>query len=368
MTLQRDSVAETTATDATGAPRTGPAIWCVSDGRAGIMNQTLALAAALAEPERASLLTHIQSEPDAYVDGPVILQPRGWRVLLPPDKWPDPELSLPREQAEALSPPWPDLWIAAGRRSIPFSRLMGEISEGKTMVVQTQDPRIDTEPFDLIIPPEHDQLQGPNVLPILGSPVWFSKQRVEDAQRRFSGLLKHDGQKVLVSLGGDSKTHRMTEMDAELIETAMRTHAKGRTYWISVSRRTPDHARERFRKLAKELRSVFWESEERDGPNPYVAFLSMCDVALVTEDSANMLSDPAFFGKPIHVLPLTGDSPRFDRLHKGFIKRGAARWFDGTLEPWAYPPIREAARAADGIVRLLLQKHPPPGSTPVADV
>ena len=73
-------------------------------------------------------------------------------------------------------------------------------------------------------------------------------------------------------------------------------------------------------------------------------------------------------GKPIHILPLTGDSPRFDRLHKGFIKRGAARWFDGTLESWAYPPIREAARAADGIVRLMLQKHPPAGSAPVADV
>jgi uncharacterized protein len=359
LTLQRDSEE---AIAAAPVRKTGPSIWCVSDGRAGIMNQTLALAAALAEPERARLLAHIESEADAHLDGPMILQPKGWRVLLPPDKWPDPELSLSREQTEQLVPPWPDLWIAAGRRSVPFSRLMQEISEGKTMVVQTQDPRVDLEPFDLVIPPEHDQLQGPNVLPIVGSPVWFAKDRVEDAQRRFGGLMKAPGQKVLVSLGGDSRTHRMTEMDADLIEQALKTHARGRKYWVSVSRRTPDHARNRFRKLAKSLDAVFWESEERDGPNPYVAFLSMCDVALVTEDSASMLSDPAFFGKPIYLLPLTGQSARFDRLHKSFINRGAARWFDGTLEPWTYPPIREAARAADEIVRLMLQKHPPPGS------
>jgi mitochondrial fission protein ELM1 len=36
----------------------GPSVWCVADGRAGILNQTLALAAALAEPERAAELAH----------------------------------------------------------------------------------------------------------------------------------------------------------------------------------------------------------------------------------------------------------------------------------------------------------------------
>ena len=84
----------------------------------------------------------------------------------------------------------------------------------------------------------------------------------------------------------------------------------------------------------------------------------MCDAALVTEDSANMLAEPAFFAKPIHILKLEGASPRFDRLHAGFISRGAARWFTGALDAWSYPPIREAGRAADAIVRLVLDRHP----------
>jgi hypothetical protein len=34
------------------------------------------------------------------------------------------------------------------------------------------------------------------------------------------------------------------------------------------------------------------------------------------------------------------------------------RWFLGDLNQWSYPPIREAARAADEIVKMLLERHP----------
>jgi hypothetical protein len=214
--------------------------------------------------------------------------------------------------------------------------------------------------FDLVIPPEHDGVTGPNVFPIIGPPVWFSRERVEDAKTRFAALKSAPAQKLLVSLGGDSKTHRMTEANATSIEAALTRLNEGRKLWISVSRRTPEHARVRFRRLATTLDAVFWETEERDGPNPYIAFLSMCDIALVTAESANLIADPAFFGKPTYLLKLDGGSPRFDRLHQGFIGRGAARWFTGGLHTWTYQPLQEAGRAADEIVRLLLDRHPNP--------
>lgn len=336
----------------------GPSIWCVADGRAGILNQVKALAAALAEPERATRLAHYESE--AHRSEPLILQPKGYQLLLRPEMWPSPMSALPEEQRTLLAPPWPDVWLAAGRRSIPYSRMMRELSDEETLVVQTQDPRGDLDPFDLVIPPEHDGLNGPNVYPILGPPTWFAQGRVEEAQARFEHLMEQQGQKVLVSLGGNSRTHRMTEAVIERIEKALKSIASGRRLWITVSRRTPEHARLRFRELAAALGAVFWENEERDGPNPYVAFLSLCDVALVTEDSANLIADPAFFGKPIHMMRLIGQSARFDRLHDGFIDRRAARWFNGELSTWTYTPVREAARAADEIVKMLLERHPPP--------
>jgi mitochondrial fission protein ELM1 len=336
----------------------GPSIWIVADGRAGILNQPKALAAALAEPERAARLAHIRST--AHRGSPVILQPGGFQLALRPDLWPAPVSALPDDQRDLLGPPWPDVWIAAGRRSIPYSRIAKASSEGKTLVVQIQNPKVSLSFFDLVVPPEHDKLTGPNVLPIVGPPVWFPSERIAEAQARFGALIRQPGQKVLVSLGGESRTHAFTEDDAAAIEASLLRLARDRQYWITVSRRTPQHARVRFRKLAADLEGLFWESEQRDGPNPYVAFLSMCDVAMVTEDSANMIADPTFFGKPVHILKLTGQSERFDRLYQSFIEHGAARRFTGQIETWSYEPLREAGRAADEIVRLLLERHPAP--------
>ncbi|HEX5006261.1 MAG TPA: ELM1/GtrOC1 family putative glycosyltransferase, partial [Hyphomonadaceae bacterium] len=200
-------------------PDTGPSVWCVADGRAGILNQVKALAAALAEPERAVKLAHIRSDAP---NREVILQPKGWQLLLRSDLWPSPMSALAEHQAKLLAAPWPDLWLAAGRRSIPYSRMIRQLSGGKTLVVQTQNPKVALSSFDLVIPPEHDGVVGPNVFPILGPPTWFSRERIDDARARFGHLLEKPGQKVLVSLGGDSKTHKMTDANVARIAADMR--------------------------------------------------------------------------------------------------------------------------------------------------
>lgn len=324
-----------------------PSIWVVSDGRAGIERQSLSLARAFIAREKLAVEPTIMR-----------LDPGGVQAKLPPEAWPAPLRALPPEQREKFARKpgneLPDLWIATGRRSIPYSRNIRRWSHGKTLVVQTQDPRTDLRAYDLVVPPEHDQLTGPNVLPILGPPTWWSGAEIEAAKARFPDLAGEDG--VLVSIGGDSKTHAMTEARIVEIENTLARLAPEHRLWITVSRRTPEAARQRLRKLARDHAARFWENEAQDGPNPYLAWLSACSAALVTEDSANMLADPAFFAKPTHLLRLDGRSPRFDRLHAGFIRAGSARWFMGRIERWTYPPIREAERAAAEIARLLAAK------------
>lgn len=274
-----------------------------------------------------------------------------------------PLAALPHDQRALLRSPWPDVWIATGRRSIPYSRRVRKWSGGRTLVVQTQHPRTELAAYDLVIPPEHDGLTGPNVFPVLGPPTYFAEADIAAAQSRFSDLAAETGPRVLVSIGGNSKTHRMTDQKVAEIDAVLRKlDADGARLWITVSRRSPETARARLRSTAEEIGARFWENEERDGPNPYLAFLTMCDAALVTEDSANMLADPAYFAKPTYIMRLEGGSPRFDKLHQGFIARGAARWFEGDIELWDYKPVREVERAADEIVRLLLERHPPPAA------
>lgn len=318
-----------------------PTVWCISDGRAGIERQTVALSNALSEV--ISIETKI-----------IRLNPRAPQVWLPPSLWPAPLAALPDNQRAQLIAPWPDVWIANGRRSIAYSLRAKAWSEGKSLIVQVQDPRVDPSRFDLVVPPVHDGVKGGNVIETLGAPVWFTQAQIDAAVAQFPDLASISKPKVLVILGGPSKRHRFNLARAHaIIDDLAKIAGSGAHLLITTSRRTPNEVTALFRAFAKTVEGNFFGDVTRDGPNPYLAWLASADAALVTEDSTNMMTDAAFFGLPIHLLRLEGGDARFDRLHAGFINAGAARWFTGGLEDWHYPPVRDAMVVAKAITACL---------------
>ena len=130
-------------------------IWAVSDGRAGIEAQVVGLANAVARKRPARIIVK-------RVGWKSWIGRLPWWLNLAPRSFLTPESDL--------TPPWPDLWIAAGRATLPLSIRVKGWSKKKTYVVQIQDPRMPTRLFDLVIPPKHDRLSGDNVFPITGSP------------------------------------------------------------------------------------------------------------------------------------------------------------------------------------------------------
>ncbi len=85
---------------------------------------------------------------------------------------------------------WPDLWIATGRATLPLSIAARRLSGGTTFVVQTQDPRLDPALFDLIVAPAHDDLTGPNVIAITGSPHRITPDRLAGAAPVFADRIE----------------------------------------------------------------------------------------------------------------------------------------------------------------------------------
>ena len=336
----------------------GPSVWAVSDGRAGNAAQVRAVLQALGDTRRWIQIAHIAGE--AHRADPLVLTPRiPWRWL-PADKWPNPVVALPKDQRDLLGPPWPTVWVAAGRRSAALTRAVRELSGGKTLTVQILDPKISSDNFDLLVTPAHDEVSGPNVIQTIGSPSYFPPDLIEQAGQSFADLADERGKSAIVILGGNSKAHTFTDAAAERLDSQLRTLAgQGWRLRITTSRRTPVQIVARFRAMADEIGARFWAGPE-DGENPYLAWLVFSDCAIVTEDSANMLSDAAWHNLPIHIARLEGRSEKFDKLHQSLIDHGAARLFGGVLETWAYPALREADRVADAIVAKLLERHPQP--------
>lgn len=318
-------------------------LWVVTDGRAGIENQALGLAEAVARLAAAQ----------------ITVKRVRWRTAirrLPTRLNPFPRLSL-QPGSDRIAPPWPDLWIGNGRASIPLSIAVRRWSRGRTFVVQLQDPLRSPRLFDLVVPPRHDRLSGPNVFPITGTPHRVTPERLAAEYERFRPLLDAlPRPRVAVLIGGRSKAFDISQATAVRLadEIAAAVEQARGSVMVTFSRRTPPAAERVLRQALGALPGVIWDGL---GDNPYFAFLAAADHILVTEDSANMPAEAAATGRPVHLLKVDGRQARKTRFHAELSELGIARPFTGELESWSYPPLRETERAAEDVLRRIAVAH-----------
>lgn len=308
--------------------------WVLTEGKAGMESQCLGIAEAVGLPVEVKR---------AHLSWP-------WSAFAP-RTFGNP-LDHTTRGSSPLMPPWPRLLIACGRQSIPLATTIRELSEGETFLVQTQNPRFDLTAFDMVVPPEHDSITGPNVMSIIGSPHRVTPKRLQKAKEHWADPLARQGKpRVAVLIGGTSKAYTMDRESAEGIARDLkRLAAQGAGLMVTASRRTPAAYEKLIRDSIAGTGAFFWSGQ---GENPYFGILAWADVILVTEDSVNMVTEAASTGKPVHILPLSGGSPKFDRFHAQMEDRGVTRPYLGKLEVWSYVPLRETERVAAQIKERL---------------
>jgi mitochondrial fission protein ELM1 len=255
--------------------------------------------------------------------------------------------------SDSIEPPWPDLWIGNGRAAIPLSIAVRRWSSGRTFVVQLQDPLRAPRLFDLVIPPNHDGLRGANVFGITGTPHRVTPERLAESRAQFAAAIDRLPQpRIAALIGGKSKAFGLSPPRARTLagQIAAALRASGGSLLLTFSRRTPVDAKAILEQALGAYPGMIWDGE---GPNPYFAFLATADYILVTEDSANMPAEAAATGKPVYLLKMDGAQARKRRFHAELADLGIARPFEGVLEPWSYPPLRETERAAREVLRRM---------------
>ena len=308
-----------------------PTIWALSDGRAGMRNQALGLAEATAR------LTGARVTEKTFA----IRQP--WDRL-PTRMWGDPFARL-TDMSGDLSPPWPDVLVACGRRTVPFALAMGP----DVLTVQCQDPRTDPARFGLVVPPAHDGLDGPNVFPILGSPNRLTEETLAADAVALAPLLPQLPRPLTALLiGGDSRDHKMTPAAVSgILDVAEAAASLGQGLLVTYSRRTPETAIAALTEAIEPLPAWIWDGRDLPGlGNPYRGILGLADRILVTNESANMATEAAFTGRPVHLLPLQGGGAKWKRFHASLEAQGVTRPDAGLADHWSYEPLRETDRAA----------------------
>jgi mitochondrial fission protein ELM1 len=313
--------------------------WIVTEGLIGTENQCLGLA------ETLGLQPVVKR----------IKMKSPWRQLSPWLRWGHQYALTP--DSDKIDPPYPDILIASGRKSIGAALHIKRQNDGKTFLVQVQDPRINPENFDLVIAPQHDPVRGDNVIVTTGAMHRVTPGKIAAEKSKFAALLEPLPQpRVAVLIGGASRAHRMTpESTQKLVDQLLSLVTTfGASLMITASRRTGiDNAR-MLRDALKGPNIYFWEGA---GENPYFALLGFADYVVVTEDSVSMASEALSTGKPVYIAALEGGGKRLDRFHKLLQEQGYTRPFTGQLETWSYAPPRDTLKAANEIKKRLNMKE-----------
>ncbi len=325
--------------------------WVVSDGRAGVRNQALGLA------EAVNRIMPIQIiDRQARLKGAWRKMPR-WLTPSPIDK-----LDM---ASDTFSPPFPDIWIGAGRQAVILSAEVKKASP-ETFVVQAQNPRASLRYFDLIIPPTHDGVPPDDkVFPILGAPNRLTSASLSQAGAAFAPLVEHlPKPRIAVLIGGPNSEFDFDDDDGrQIIQKIKELIEKGMGVMVTTSRRTP----ETFVKQALECLKAsdcFFDGRRgiegrADDAKPYPGLLSVADHVLVTMDSVNMMSEAASAGKPVQLIPLrkknqlrfaqTGgqmNRSKFDRFRDDMRALDLVRPLNMGVEHWSPPAFDETERAA----------------------
>ena len=314
--------------------------WAVSDGRPGLHNQALGLAEAVARIEPIEIVSKKIAVARPFEQLP------GWM-------WGDPLRRLTHE-SDPLEPPWPDLLIATGRRSIPLVvRIKGLAPHA--FLTQTQDPRGDLDRFDLVVPPAHDAVIAQNAMPIVGAPNRLTRERIKAGAARLGDV---SGDATAVLIGGPNRAFAMTPDWARNFAAALSQEVSEGALLVTLSRRTPPAVARVLKEALGAASRIFYDPADPGATaNPYPGLLGAASRILVTEDSVNMATEAASTGKPVYIATLARkpgrSAEKFDAFHDSLRDYGASRRWRGAFASWDYRPLNETARAAAEIVRLM---------------
>jgi uncharacterized protein len=305
--------------------------WIVTEGLKGTENQCLGVAEALGVDP---IVKRIQlNEP--------------WKTL-------SPYLGFERsrtfsEAGDAIDPPWPDLLIASGRKSIAAARYIKKSSGGRCFTVQIQDPRIGREDFDLLVVPEHDPARGRNILVTSATPNRITSARLDEARAEFLQFAALPAPRVAVLIGGTAGKQVLTsDMMRRLASQLRALDQSGHGLMVTTSRRTGVGNTAILKAELRDTRAYIWDEKSA---NPYFGLLAWADAVIVTSESMSMISEAATAGKPVYIVTLGGGKARHLKMQQNLRLRGAIRDFDGRIEKWQYPPLNDAEAVAEEIRR-----------------
>jgi len=317
-------------------------IWVLVDDRAGNKSQVLGVARALGLPFDIKDITYTLSAalPNCVLRASFSM--------------------LTKSARETLKAPWPDILIAAGRRTAPVARHIKALSGGAAFLTQIMYPGSSGEDdFSLIAVPRHDAMApADNRFEVIGAPSGVTGETLAEARTLWAGAFESLAKPhVALIVGGDTKRKTFTHKMARNLGAHAAALAKeaGGSLLITTSRRSTREAKAALLEATHDVSAHVFQWGDA-GDNPYMGYLALADHLIVTGDSVSMCSEACATGKPVYIFaPPKMIARKHRKLHQSLYEQGCAKPLEDvkTLTNWSHKPLNPAAEIAAEMRRRL---------------
>ena len=240
-----------------------------------------------------------------------------------------------------------DVIISCGRKSVIPSIHLKNNSKKKVFNIHIQDPKVDLNHFDFIVAPEHDALEGQNVISTKGAIHYLTENEISENKDYLNSFIKKDERKIwTLIMGGPTKYYDYSTKNMKHIFTMLYKLLKKHDFQLVVipSMRTPSNSIHYAKEFFGDDHTVIMDVDKK----AYLSALAIAENIIVTCDSSSMISEAALTGKPIYIasiLPKKNDK-RFQRFRNLFRELNIIRNLGEEIKDWNYKKLDETNRVA----------------------
>ena len=239
-----------------------------------------------------------------------------------------------------------DIIISCGRKSVVPSIYLKKNSNKKIINIHIQNPQVSLENFDYIVSPEHDGLNGKNVINSKGAIHYLTLKEINNEKHYLENKLEKDKDIITFILGGPTKYYDNNNENIIKIFSKISKHLiENNLQLIFVpSNRTPKE----INTFAKEYFNKNRLIVETVDKKAYLSSLALSKYIVVTCDSSSMISEAALTGKPVYVamIPPKRNDKRFKKFRSLFEELNIIKELGNDLTSWSYKSLDETNRVA----------------------
>ena len=245
-----------------------------------------------------------------------------------------------------------DVIISCGRKSVVPSIVLKKNSTKKVVNIHIQNPKVSVKNFDFIVVPDHDSINGPNILVSKGAIHYLTIDEINKAKDYLLNKIEKEKEVVTLILGGPTKYYNYSNENIIQIFSKINKQMLEKNLQLIVipSNRTP----KKIIQFAKEYFNKNCLIVDTVDKKAYLSSLALANYVVVTCDSSSMISEAALTGKPIYVamIPATRDDKRFQKFRNLLESMNIIRKLEYEMDTWSYEKLDETNR----IARIIKEK------------